>query len=364
MGFNCGIVGIPNVGKSTIFNALTSAHVPAENYPFCTKDHNEGVVHVPDKRLENIAKIFKPQRIVSTNVEFVDIAGLVENAHKGEGLGNKFLSFIREVDAIAHIVRCFENPNVAHVTGAIDPVHDIETVNTELLLADLDVVEKRIQKNSAPAKTGLKDAVALQPALQKLQKALSHGEPARKAGLTSAEAELIKELSLITLKPVMYVANGIDSDLKNPSSYIKQVQDYAKKEGSEFVVLSGQTEADLVDMPKEERTLFLQDMGLEESGLVRLIQTGYRLLGLVTFFTKDGPEVRAWTVIRGTKAPQAAGKIHTDFEKGFIKADVYSYEELMKLGSEQSLHSAGKVRSEGHEYVIKDGDIVHFKCGV
>lgn len=359
MGFKCGIVGLPNVGKSTIFNALASAHVPAENYPFCTKDHNEGIVQVPDKRLNDIAAIFKPERVVHTTVEFVDIAGLVKDAHKGEGLGNKFLSYIREVDAVAHIVRCFENPNVAHITGAINPISDIEVVNTELMLADLEIVERRISKNAPIAKTGDKEARELEPILEKLQKALHAGIPARKAGLT--ETAHIRELALITLKPVMYVANGMDGDFTSSSNYVKQVEEYAKKDGAEFVVISGATEADLVDMPEGERAPFLQDMGLGESSLVRLIHTGYRLLGLVTFFTKDGPEVRAWTVRRGTKAPQAAGKIHTDFEKGFIKADIYTYEELMKYGSEQAVHAAGKTRSEGHDYIIKDGDIIHFK---
>lgn len=361
MGFNCGIVGLPNVGKSTIFNALTSAHVPAENYPFCTKDHNEGIVQVPDKRLQDIANIFKPERIISTTVEFVDIAGLVKNAHSGEGLGNKFLSFIRELDAIAHIVRCFENPNVVHVDGKVNPVSDIETVNTELMLADLDVVEKRLDKNKAAAKTGLKDAKELQPILEKLQKSLHEGRPVRKLGLTEGELAHITDLHLITLKPVMYVANGSDTDFKSPSQHVKALEAYAKNDGAEFTLISGSTEADLIDMSEEERQPFLQDMGLSESGLIRLIHTGYKLLDLVTFFTKDGPEVRAWTVKRGAKAPKAAGKIHTDFEKGFVKADVYSYDELMKFGNEHAIHSAGKIRSEGHDYIVKDGDIIHFK---
>ncbi|OGQ49757.1 MAG: redox-regulated ATPase YchF [Deltaproteobacteria bacterium RIFCSPLOWO2_02_FULL_47_10] len=361
MGFNCGIVGLPNVGKSSIFNALTAAHVPAENYPFCTKDHNEGIVHVPDKRLSDIAAIFKPKRVVPTAVEFVDIAGLVKDAHKGEGLGNKFLSYIREVDAVAHIVRCFENPNVVHVTGALNPISDIEIVNTELMLADLDIVEKRLQKNSTAAKTGIKEAKELQPVLERLQKVLHDGHPARKAGLSDGDMKQIKELSLITLKPVMYVANGADTDFKSPSVHVKKVGEYAKKDCAEFALISGSTEADLADMAETDRLPFLADMGLSESGLVRLIHTGYRLLDLVTFFTKDGPEVRAWTVKRGTNAPQAAGKIHTDFEKGFIKADVYTYEELMKFGNEHAIHAAGKVRSEGHDYIVKDGDIIHFK---
>lgn len=364
MGFKCGIVGLPNVGKSTIFNALTAAHVVAENYPFCTKDHNEGVVQVPDKRLDLIASIFKPEKVVPTTVEFVDIAGLVKDAHKGEGLGNKFLSYIREVDALAHIVRCFENPNVVHVDGEINPLHDIEVVNTELLLADLEMVDRRINKNAAAAKTGIKEARELHPILEKLHDALKKGIPAKGAGLTDMEKSRVEDLSLISSRPVMYVANGSDGDFKNPSAFVKQVEEFGKKEIAEFAVISGATEADLVDMPSGEREIFLQDMGLVESGLVRLIHTGYRLLDLITFFTKENKQLRAWTVKRGTNAPKAAGRIHTDFEKGFIKADVYSCDDLVKYKNEQTIHAAGKIRSEGHNYVVQDGDIVHFKFNV
>ncbi len=364
MGFNCGIVGLPNIGKSTIFNAITKAHVPAENYPFCTKEHNEGIVQVPDKRLADIAAIFKPERVVPTTVEFVDIAGLVKGASQGEGLGNKFLGFIREVDAIAHVVRCFENDNVVHVNGKVSPIEDIETVNTELMLADLATVEKRLEKNAGAAKTGLKDAKELQPVLEKVKAALEVGKAARTLNLAPTELAKIADLSLITLKPVMFVANGCDADFIQPSAHVKAVEEFAKKDGAEFVLISGSTEADLVDMSDEERKIFLQDMGLNESGLVRLIHTGYKLLDLVTFFTKDGPEARAWTVKNGSTAPNAAGKIHTDFEKGFIKAEVYSYDELIASGSEAKLHSSGKIRSEGKDYKVRDGDIIHFKFNV
>lgn len=364
MGFNCGIVGLPNVGKSTLFNAMTAAHVPADIYPFCTKDHHTGMVAVPDKRINDIAAIFKPERIVPTQVEFVDIAGLVENAHRGEGLGNKFLGHIREVDAIAHVVRCFDAESVVHPYPEINPVHDIEVVNTELMLADLDAVTKHHDKASHVAKGGDKAARAAASALGKIKAGLEAGTPARKVNLHHEEIEAIGDIRLLTLKPVMYVANVNETDVKNPSERVKQVMAYAEKEGAPVVEICGSIEDELADLSDDEKKEFLDDLGLDEAGLPRLIHAGYKLLDLITFFTKDSAEVRAWTVRRGAKAPQAAGKIHTDFEKGFIRAEVYSYDELMKHGSEKGVHDAGHVRIEGHEYVVKDGDIIHFRFNV
>ncbi len=364
MAINCGIVGLPNVGKSTLFNAMTAAHVPAEKYPFCTKDQNTGMVAVPDKRLTDIAAMFKPERVIPTQVEFVDIAGLVEGAHKGEGLGNRFLGHIREVDAIAHVVRCFDAPDVAHSYPELNPVHDIEVVNTELALADLELVQKACEKTAHAAKTGSAEARKELPALEKLKAAIEAGLPARKAGLTAAEWESIPKLGLVTDKPVLYVLNVNESDVKAPSARVKQALDFAQKDGAAAVEICGSIEDELADLSDEEKRAFLDDLGLEEPGLPRLIHAAYRLLDLITFFTKDGPEVRAWTIKRGTRAPQAAGKIHTDFEKGFVRAEVYAYEELMKAGSEQKLKELGHMRVEGHEYVIKDGDIVHFRFNV
>ncbi len=364
MGFNCGIVGLPNVGKSTLFNAMTAAHVPAENYPFCTKDHNTGMVSVPDKRLVDISAIFKPERVVPAQVEFVDIAGLVENAHKGEGLGNKFLGHIRDVDAIAHVVRCFDAPQVVHAYEKIDPIHDIEIVNTELLLADLDTVTKRWEKTAHAAKTGDKNAKKQIASIELLKSTLEDGKPARDAGLTPDDLAELGELHLITSKPLLYAANVNETDVKEPSDHVKRVIDFAKSNNSELVEICGSIEDELADLSDEEKREFLDDLGLEEPGLPRLIHAGYKLLDLITFFTKDGPEVKAWTVKNGTSAPKAAGKIHTDFEKGFIKADVYSYDELMKSGSENKIREDGHLRTEGHDYIVRDGDIVHFKFNV
>lgn len=364
MGFNCGIVGLPNAGKSTIFNALTSQHVPTEAYPFCTKDHNTGVVAVPDDRLDKIADIFKPQRVIATTVEFVDIAGLVRNAHAGEGLGNKFLHHISEVDAIAHVVRCFDNSNVSHVEGKTEPLNDIEIVNTELMLSDLDKVDRGIAKNERAAISGDKAAQLIVNPLKKMKGTLEGGRPARKTSLSPEEIELIKPFALLTVKPVIYVANGNETDIKTPSRNTEAVKEYAKQDGAEFVAICGGIESELADLSKDEQREFLKDLGVSETGLLRLIHSSYRLLGLITFFTKEGPEVRAWTVKTGTKAPQAAGKIHTDFEKGFIRADVFSFDDLLKSGSEKVVKDSGHLRSEGHDYVVKDGDIIHFKFNI
>jgi len=364
MGFNCGIIGLPNIGKSTIFNAMTAQHVPAEAYPFCTKDHNTGIVTVPDDRLDKIASIFKPERVVPTTVEFLDIAGLVKNAHEGEGLGNKFLHHISEVDAIAHVVRCFDNNNVSHVEGSSDPISDIEIINTELLLSDLEKVTRHIEKNKKAALSGGKEAKALVASLTKAKTALDAGTPLRKTTLSDNDLEALGNLFLISFKPIFYIANGNETDIQNPSEKIQAVQKYAADDGARCLTICGGIESELVDLTPDEQKDFLNDLGLEETGLVRLIHTGYKLLDLITFFTKDGPEVRAWTVTAGTKAPQAAGKIHTDFEKGFIKADVYTYPELIECGDEHTIKERGHLRSEGHDYIVKDGDIIHFKFNV
>ncbi|MBN1283103.1 MAG: redox-regulated ATPase YchF [Proteobacteria bacterium] len=364
MSINCGIVGLPNVGKSTLFNAMTAAHVPAEKYPFCTKDHNTGMVAIPDDRLNKIASIFKPERVVPTQVEFVDIAGLVEGAHKGEGLGNRFLSHIREMHAVAHVVRCFDAEDVPHSYDRIDPVHDIEVVNTELALADLEIVTKRHEKASHLAKTGDKAARAELPLLENLKAAIESGLPARKAPLSEKEREELDTTGLITTKPVLYVLNVNESDVKGPSERVKAALAHAAEEGSPAIEICGSIEDELADLSDEEKRAFLDDLGLAEPGLPRLIHAAYKLLDLITFFTKDGPEVRAWTVRRGTKAPAAAGKIHTDFERGFVRAEVYSSDDLFKTGSEHKVKDEGHLRIEGHDYVIKDGDVVHFRFNV
>ncbi len=364
MGLNCGIVGLPNVGKSTLFNAMTAAHVPAENYPFCTKDQNTGMVALPDPRLARIAAIFRPERIVPAQVEFVDIAGLVEGAHRGEGLGNRFLGHIREVDALVHVVRCFTAPDVVHSYPVINPVHDIEVVNTELVLADLEIVTKRFEKTSHGAKIGNAEARKELPALQKLKEALERGLPARRAGLTEKEREELPDLGVITDKPELYVLNVNDSDVGNPSAIVKAGLAFAEREGAPAVEVCGSIEGELSDLPAADREAFLQSLGLAEPGLDRLVHAAFRLLDLITFYTKDGPEVRAWTVRRGTRAPAAAGKIHTDFEKGFIRAEVYSSEELFAAGSEHAVREGGHLRIEGHDYQIRDGDIVHFRFNV
>lgn len=362
MGLNIGIVGLPNAGKSTIFNALTACQVPAENFPFCTIDPATGVVAVPDPRLEPIAKIVKPEKITPTAVEFVDIAGLVKNASQGEGLGNKFLSHIREVDAIAHVVRCFENPDIVHVHGKVDPKEDIDVINTELALADLEAVTRRLEKDEKLLKTGNKEAVKRVDLLKKLKTQLEQGWPARKLPLDDAEKVLMKEFSLLTAKPMLYVANVAEGGETN--ALVEAVQKIADTEKSDMVVLCGKLEAEISQLKGDDKKEFLTAMGLKEAGLDRLIRAGYHLLNLITYFTAGPKEVRAWTIRRGTKAPQAAAEIHTDFERGFIRAEVFNYDDLIALGTEASVKAAGKYRSEGKEYVVKDGDILLFRFNV
>jgi ribosome-binding ATPase len=364
MSLQCGIVGLPNVGKSTLFNALTKAGIAAENYPFCTIEPNVGIVEVPDTRLSALASIAKPQKIVPAVVEFVDIAGLVAGASKGEGLGNQFLANIRECDAIAHVVRCFEDPNVVHVSGKIDPVSDIETINTELALADLATVEKQLSKNRKLARAGNdKEAQRLVAVLEKVQAVLDKAKPARSIALSREELTVVKPLFLLTMKPTMYVANVSEHGFTgNP--LLEKVQAYAKAEGAPVVAVSAALEAQIADLSDEDKNVFLADMGLEEPGLNRVIRAGYTLLGLHTYFTAGPKEVRAWTIPSGATAPQAAGVIHTDFERGFIRAEVASFDDYLAARGEQGAREAGKLRLEGKDYVVRDGDVVHFRFNV
>ncbi|HUK55419.1 MAG TPA: redox-regulated ATPase YchF [Nitrospiria bacterium] len=364
MGFNCGIVGLPNVGKSTLFNALTAAGAAVANYPFCTIEPNVGVVEVPDDRLDRLAEIFKSKKIVPTTVEFVDIAGLVKGASQGEGLGNKFLSHIRNVDAIVHIVRCFENPDVAHVSGSVDPARDIEIIETELILADLETVERRLQTVEKKVRSGEAKAAEEHAFTQQLHALLAKGEPIRGRPYTPEQMRLLHEVHLLTDKPVLYVANVSEADLGRETDYVRQVRKIAEREAARVIVISGQVEAEVIALPKEDRPAFLKELGLAESGLDRLIQAGYQMLGLITFFTAGEPESRAWTVSQGTKAPQAAGKIHSDMEKGFIRAEVMAYSDLMVCGNATSVRERGLLRVEGRDYVIRDGDILHFRFQV
>jgi len=362
MNLKCGIVGLPNVGKSTLFNALTKAGIAADNYPFCTIEPNVGIVQVPDLRLEVIAEIAQPQKVVPAVVEFVDIAGLVAGASRGEGLGNQFLAQIRETDAIAHVVRCFDDPNVIHVAGKVDPVSDIETINTELALADLDAVEKQLAKHEKIAQAGGdKEAQRLVAALKKVRLALDAGRPARTAQLSNEERAVLEPLFLLTMKPAMYVANVGE---QGSQKLLEQVEAYAAKEGAPVVPISASIEAQIADMPDEDKKLFLEDMGMDEPGLNRVVRAAYRLLGLQTYFTAGPKEVRAWTIRAGATAPQAASAIHTDFERGFIRAEVASYDDFVACGGEQGAKEAGKLRLEGKDYTVRDGDVIHFRFNV
>jgi GTP-binding protein YchF len=363
MGIKCGIVGLPNVGKSTLFNALTKAGIAAANFPFCTIDPNVGVVPVPDPRLGQLAEIVKPQKTIPTSVEFVDIAGLVAGAASGEGLGNKFLAHIRETDAICHVVRCFENTDIIHVNGKIDPLSDIDTIDTELALADLDSVEKALNRAEKLAKSGDKDAQARKPVLAKVREALDQGKPARVAGLDAEEKALIRDLFLLTLKPVLYVANVLENGFEN-NPFLDAVRARALTEGAEVVPVSAAIEEEMSQLEDADRAEFLAEMGLDEPGLNRLIRGAYKLLGLQTYFTAGVKEVRAWQVRAGSTAPQAAAVIHTDFEKGFIRAETIAFDDFIKYKGESGARDAGRLRLEGKEYLVQEGDVLHFRFNV